>query len=1645
MAIYTRTGTDTLSTATDALVTTIPYHYRTANDAIVLGDSNTYLHNYCRFPIDPAPAVEPPTLGTTLHTRVSSDALAVVTDLARRSQILLGVTRFQVEVLQTVEAASRISTTGGGVVRSVLEAVVGLDVLARKVSFLRLPTESANSTGANNYIEIGLVQSLYLRSGSDTSYLYDSKIERRPTGRRSLSQPLSHPVFALRARGGIADQALVFTQHFPQVLIESALAVDSALRGARVAPRTAEERLRTTQVQTVVQFLFRSASESLPVSESDEGIRLSLRIQSLTSGWADSLVLSAKYYYRAASDQVHAFDEPVPPNTHVRRPTDSIPLADSATSARLSIRTQSLTTGWADVLQRSNGLFSRSASEATTAVDSYLFHVTGTRTASDVTLIFAEGAVQNTVRGRNTTEPLATFDSYLSPTVHPVLLSDSAPATGTVAAHQVLFRSTSELAVAVDAVARMQRAIRALSDTLLLFEVSQPSSLHARASADSTTLFESNTHVGFQYRNVSDALAYGETVTAPNGLRARSAVDTVTCGDSLYVPRNIIITRPVSDTYPYPGEFPSRFQRFQRYVGDGNPLFENDTTQKFNSRQVADAVQGVDSLISTAPKTRQAIDVSGGQTEATTQSTVRSRTTSDVGEAVYVDNITRFQEFSGRTVGYGRPAADAVGPASDVLAQSQPKFRSLSEPLSTLDVGTINQQVFRSMSDDISLGAGVYEIARRILTNLRPLIESILTTDLGSRTLLSTRTAPESILLSDASTRSILATKTPIDSAPALDAAVKQVFRGVLGSDATALTDTATRSLIGTRALYVDFVGVIDSATCKANTVHVSAVDFAAATDRAVRIGFGILRTGTDTLVLTDATTRSLILARGLYERTTPNLLLGITFTESGWTNSGLTIMANAAPAPDGTFTASRVTSSTAADSLGQQVVVSPGVHYTFSFYARQAGAGAFGSYAVTNDTNGTTVAVADYSGQISSTGWTQVFITVAAPQGCTLMSFYPVRNSGIPVDLLLVQAQVERGTTRTTYQPGGGRLSTFDYSRTVGGILRSTADAAPAVDLLQVGRFLRSVDVALGTDVATRSLLGIRAATEALTISAESGSAQIYRYIRANDHAFISEALLTGVLSVRSSTDSTSLTDNGTAVKGNKTRFSFDQAAGQDTWQFVTLRTVSAQDSLPLPTDAVLRLVAASRLLTEAAGGLDTLLRLVTQRRDASDTTALTDASTTSATQTYPRSATDSAPAYAEIPNSYRYFHAFPVELIPTIEVATRNIKASTYLYDASVLVESTIGVRGQLRLATETLALVDVGTSVPGPRVRACVDIVQAVDDAHPLQYVSLRGSEAYTYHDQASLSSVLARVMSDLLATVDRPVTYVLSARLSSDATTIFEAIAYALGKSRYNIEGSTGIDGAQRQVMTFRLHYVSLLANGAWSDGTFSIHPRGIFDVAPATASSVSTAQPSRSGADVAAAADTVQRMLAAIATGLESLTLLEAASRVFAGTRAVLEALSMLDSASTIYRACRQPSEALATRDGLLQMFVRFIPYGPPIVTITAVSNHKVGATPGCDAMKVDFAFDRNVVAWRVVVTTTGQTAASWTGIITQHGFGHTRFGHAPFGRAVTGQEIVQQAEAIVAAVSLRPGANEVDVIAQAEDGHWSAALSGSAR
>jgi hypothetical protein len=149
------------------------------------------------------------------------------------------------------------------------------------------------------------------------------------------------------------------------------------------------------------------------------------------------------------------------------------------------------------------------------------------------------------------------------------------------------------------------------------------------------------------------------------------------------------------------------------------------------------------------------------------------------------------------------------------------------------------------------------------------------------------------------------------------------------------------------------------------------------------------------------------------------NLLVqSAAFDNAIWSKSSSTVTANAAIAPDGTNTAEKcVTTAATSGGVFQNVTVTPGQVYTFSFFAKATGTETAAGYRIYNNTGAADIIPAtSYFSQINTATWTRIVVTFTAPAGCTSVRVYVMADVGGTIGAFVWGAQVEQRAFATDY-----------------------------------------------------------------------------------------------------------------------------------------------------------------------------------------------------------------------------------------------------------------------------------------------------------------------------------------------------------------------------------------------------------------------------------------------------------------------------------------------------------------------------------------------------------------------------------------------------------------------------------------------------
>lgn len=137
----------------------------------------------------------------------------------------------------------------------------------------------------------------------------------------------------------------------------------------------------------------------------------------------------------------------------------------------------------------------------------------------------------------------------------------------------------------------------------------------------------------------------------------------------------------------------------------------------------------------------------------------------------------------------------------------------------------------------------------------------------------------------------------------------------------------------------------------------------------------------------------------------------------SPWVSiSNTTATNNAAIAPDGSYTASMITTTSGLHGHRQPITVVANTTYTWSFYAK-LGTMTSASYSIYNISGTTELVVAtSYTSKVNSSGWSRISVTFTTPTGCTSIGCYPVRDSLSTGTIYIWGCQLETGNTATQF-----------------------------------------------------------------------------------------------------------------------------------------------------------------------------------------------------------------------------------------------------------------------------------------------------------------------------------------------------------------------------------------------------------------------------------------------------------------------------------------------------------------------------------------------------------------------------------------------------------------------------------------------------
>ncbi len=164
------------------------------------------------------------------------------------------------------------------------------------------------------------------------------------------------------------------------------------------------------------------------------------------------------------------------------------------------------------------------------------------------------------------------------------------------------------------------------------------------------------------------------------------------------------------------------------------------------------------------------------------------------------------------------------------------------------------------------------------------------------------------------------------------------------------------------------------------------------------------------------------------YQNATTNLCQQSNYlANSPWISiASVTATNNASIAPNGTQTATLLTSSSNIGGYRQAITVVANTTYTWSFYAK-LGTMTSASYSVFNISGSTELVVAtSYTSKVNTNSWSRVSVTFTTPTGCTQIGVYPWRDGGSAGTLFIWGCQLETGSVATTFTPVSPAVTNF-------------------------------------------------------------------------------------------------------------------------------------------------------------------------------------------------------------------------------------------------------------------------------------------------------------------------------------------------------------------------------------------------------------------------------------------------------------------------------------------------------------------------------------------------------------------------------------------------------------------------------------------
>ena len=147
------------------------------------------------------------------------------------------------------------------------------------------------------------------------------------------------------------------------------------------------------------------------------------------------------------------------------------------------------------------------------------------------------------------------------------------------------------------------------------------------------------------------------------------------------------------------------------------------------------------------------------------------------------------------------------------------------------------------------------------------------------------------------------------------------------------------------------------------------------------------------------------------------------TFDTAFWNFDGFTRTIVTGTAPSGTGQSILQTQNAAGGNIrSNAITVTASTAYTFSFWAKNNG-GTKASYRVWNASAGSAIVdhtspSSSYFAQLSSTVWNRISVTFTTPAGCTSIFIYTISENSSGGNLFVWGAQLELGTSASSYIP---------------------------------------------------------------------------------------------------------------------------------------------------------------------------------------------------------------------------------------------------------------------------------------------------------------------------------------------------------------------------------------------------------------------------------------------------------------------------------------------------------------------------------------------------------------------------------------------------------------------------------------------------